>query len=293
MSITWYHGISVGVDGSEESLAALDWAARAADLHEARLTVVATYTVPITPDPGIGDLIGEMRDHAERAGQAARARLSDRRPGGQDVDIVVMSGSAAHELGRRSMTGGLVVVGRRGLGRLDRVVLGSTSSVLAATTPGAVAVVPAGAGTGDPHRIRVGIGRDDEPDLLGAAFAEADVRGCALEVLHVTGTDPISSALLEMDPVAASWHEAAKTDLADRVARWSEKYPRVSCTIVIRRGNPASALLQNLGPDDLVVVGGRRHQPVLGRMLRSVPDAVLRAAPCTVLVVHAHREPAA
>lgn len=286
MSITRYHGIVVGVDGSEESLAAVDWAARAADIHDARLTVVATYGMPLRPDVGIGNGIGEGQDEARRAARAARDRLGSQRPGGCAVEVVVLPGGAANVLSRRSRSCDLVVVGRRGLSAFDRLLLGSTSSELAATSPGAVAVVPVGATAGDPHRIRVGVRRDDESDVLGTAFAEASARGCTLEVLHVMGTDPVSSALLEMDPVAASWHEAAKEDLADRVARWSEKFPQVACTIVIRRGNPASVLLYGLTAEDLVVVGGRRHQPVMGRMLRSVSDAVLRAAPCTVLVVH-------
>jgi hypothetical protein len=42
-------------------------------------------------------------------------------------------------------------------------------------------------------------------------------------------------------------------------------------------------------PDDLLAVGGRRHQPVVGCMPRDVPDAVLRSAPYPIMVVHAHR----
>ncbi|GHH78017.1 universal stress protein [Promicromonospora soli] len=293
MNINWYKGIVVGVDGSDESLAALDWAAHAADLHEARLTVVATYTVPAETIRGYADSIMDAQQEAHRAVRAARTRLGSRRPGGRDVELIVLPGAAALVLSQRSKTCDLVVVGRRGLGALDRVLLGSTSSALAASSPGAVAVVPAGATTGDPRRIRVGVGRDEEPDVLGAAFAEADVRGCSLEVLHVADTNPFSSALPEMDPVATSWHQGTKEDLADRVARWSEKHPRVTCTMVIRRADPASALLHDLSPDDLLIVGGRRHQPAMGRVLRSVPDAVLRAAPCPVLVVHTHDLPAA
>lgn len=89
--------------------------------------------------------------------------------------------------------------------------------------------------------------------------------------------------------MAASWYQDARTDLADRVGRWLEKYPGVTCSIVLRHGDCASLLLQGLAPDDLVVVGGRRHQPVMGRLLHSVPDTVLRSAPCPVMVVHAHR----
>lgn len=288
MNTTWYRDIVVGVDGSEESLTAVDWAVRTADAHDARLTVVATYAMPRTPDPGIGDIIGEIRDEANRAAQAARARIGSRRPGGHDLEVVVLPGSAAYVLNERSKSCDLVVVGRRGLGKFDRMLLGSTSSALAASAFGAVAVVPTGVTTSDPHRIRVGVGRDDDPDVLGAAFAEASARGCPLEVMHVTGTDPVEAAVLDMDPVAASWHEATKAALDDRVARWSEKYPRVTSSIVIRRGDAVAALRNGLTADDLMVVGGRKHSRVMGRMLASVPDALLRSAPCPIVVVHAH-----
>ena len=184
----------------------------------------------------------------------------------------------------------MVVVGRRGLGKLDRMVLGSTSSALAAIAPGAVTVVPTGAATGDPRRIRVGVDRD-EPDVLGASFAEAAVRDCPLEVLHVTDVTVASSVISERGPDASSRSEAAKADLADRVKQWSEKYPQVTCTIVVRHGDAASVLLNGLAPDDLVVLGGRRHPRVTGRVLRSVPDALLRSAPCPVVIAHAQHDP--
>jgi nucleotide-binding universal stress UspA family protein len=203
----------------------------------------------------------------------------------------VLPGNAARVLAAQSTTDDLVVVGRRGLRAFDRALLGSVSSALAAGAPGTIAVVPAGAATDEPRKIRVGVGPVDEPDVLGTAFAEADARGRPLEVLHVTGTDPISSALLDMDPVAASWHEAAAVDLADRLARWSDKYPTVTYTVVIRRGDPVATLLHGLVRNDLLVVGGRSHSAVAGRLLRNVPDSVVRGAPCPVLVVHAHRHP--
>jgi nucleotide-binding universal stress UspA family protein len=291
MNNTWYRDVVVGVDGSDESLAALSWATLTADLHGARLTVVAAHPVPPEAGPGMTNLIEDAHEHARHAARAARERLRGWRPGGRDVETLVLPGNAAHVLAAQSTNDDLVVVGRRGLGAFDRALLGSTSSALAAAAPGTIAVVPAGAATDDPRRIRVGVGPVDEPDILGTAFAEADARGCPLEVLHVTGTDPISSALLDMDPVAAAWHEAAAVGLADRLARWSDKYPKVTCTVVIHHGDPVSTLLHGLVRDDLLVVGGRSHSVVTGRLLRSVPDAVVRGAPCPVLVVHARRHP--
>lgn len=289
MDSTWYRGIAVGVDGSDESLAALDWAARTADMHGARLTVVATYPVPTTLAPGYGDLASSAQDAARNAAQTAQIRLGRHRPGRRDVEVVVPPGSAARALSQRSTTCDLVVVGRRGPGALDRAPLGSTSSALAASATGAVAVVPAGATTGDPGRIRVGVGREEEPDVLGVAFAEAALRGCPLEVLHATGGDPASSRSPAMDSVGGAGRAATAVDLAGQVAGWAEKYPRVTCTMVIRHGDPASALLHDLTPDDVVIVGGRPQSPASGRAPRGIPDAVLRAAPCAVLVVHPQR----
>ncbi|PUB29827.1 nucleotide-binding universal stress UspA family protein [Promicromonospora sp. AC04] len=293
MNNTWYRSVVVGVDGSDESLAALSWATLTADVHGARLAVVAAHPVPPEAGPGASSLIEDAHEQARHAARVARERLGRWRPGGRDVETLVLPGNAARVLSELSTNDDLVVVGRRELGAFDRALLGSTSSALAAAAPGTVAVVPAGAATDEPRRIRVGVGPIDEPDVLGTAFAEADARGCPIEVLHVTGTDPISSALLDMDPVAASWQEAAAIDLADRLARWSDKYPRVTYTVVIRRGDPVVTLLFGLNRNDLLVVGGRSHPAVTGRLLRSVPDAVVRGAQCPVLVVHAHRHPVA
>jgi nucleotide-binding universal stress UspA family protein len=291
MNNTWYRSVVVGVDGSDESLAALSWATVTADLHGARLAVVAAHPVEADAEPAAAGLAEEARERAHHAARAARERLHGWRPGGRDIEIRVLPGNAARVLAAQSTTDDLVVVGRRGLRAFDRALLGSVSSALAAGAPGTIAVVPAGAATDEPRKIRVGVGPVDEPDVLGTAFAEADARGRPLEVLHVTGTDPISSALLDMDPVAASWHEAAAVDLADRLARWSDKYPTVTYTVVIRRGDPVTTLLHGLVRNDLLVVGGRSHSAVAGRLLRSVPDSVVRGAQCPVLVVHAHRHP--
>ncbi|MFC8798044.1 universal stress protein [Promicromonospora sp. NPDC057138] len=291
MDSTWYRSVVVGVDGSDVSLAALNWATLTADVHGARLTVVAAHPVPPEAGPEISNLIEDAHEQARHAARAARERLGGWRPGGRDVETLVLPGNAARVLAQLSNTHDIIVVGRRGLGAFDRALLGSTSSALAAAAPGTVAVVPAGAATAQPRRIRVGVGAVDEPDVLGTAFAEADARGCPLEVLHVSGTDPISSALLDMDPVAASWQEAAAVGLADRLARWSDKYPEVTYTVVTRRGDLVATLLHGLNQNDILVVGGRSHSAVAGRLLRTVTDAVVRGARCPVLVVHAHRHP--
>lgn len=285
---TWYRGVVVGVDGSEESLVALDWAACTADAHDARLTVVSTYATPPEPGPGTSRLVEDGRRQAHDALRVAMDRLDGRRPGNRTVQTVVLPGTASHVLAQLSRSSDLVVVARRRLGAFDRALLGSTSSALAAHTTGTVAVVPEGAAGGAPTRIRMGAGRSEEPELWSAAFTEAVARGCPLEVLHATGSDPITDAALRRGPSAGSWQGVVATAVADRAARWSARYPRVTCTTTNPPGDAVAALLDGLTPDDLVVVGGNSHGTLTGRLLRSVSGTVLRSAPCPVLVVHTH-----
>ena len=285
MHNTWYQGIVVGVDGSAQSLAALDWAALTADRHEARLTVLAAYA---TPPPNLAGAMGvslaDLRADARDAVERAVARLDGAWPGGHMVDQRIVHGAPASVLALRATSCDLIVVGRRGLGAWDRAVLGSVSGALAATAPGPVAVIPAGAGTADPHRVVVGVSTDDAGPQLELAFAEAQQRSCPLTVVHATEPDPAGG--LDFGEPAARHEEAKRDGVYNQVSRWAAKYPAVSHTVTFRSGNAADALLEHVGPDDLVVVGGRPHSPTVGRIRYSIADAVLRRSPGPVIVVH-------
>lgn len=285
MTSSWYRGVIVGVDGSEESLGALDWAARTADRHGARLTVLSAYTrPPITAMPEAVRSLAEVRDEAQLAVDRAVARLGGARPGSRDVVGTIAQGTAAHVLAQESRYCDLVVVGRRGLGRWDRALIGSVPSTLAAAARGAVAVVPAGASTADPRRVVAGVGEDDEA-VLELAFAEAQQRGCRLEVVHVVESTAVQAEPAGDDGLAGSWPESAASDIGDQVDRWADKSPEVPFTVTLRTGDPADELLLGLAPEDLVVVGGRRPPTALDELMHSVTDTVLRGAPCPVVVI--------
>lgn len=283
MDNNWHRGIVVGVDGSAESMAAVDWAALAADRHGARLTALGAYVTP----PGrltttLGLAIADARADARYAVERAAARLDGAHPGGRTVGQRVVLGAPAYMLAQRSRSCDLVVVGRRGPGAWDRAVLGSVSGALAAMAPGPVAVVPAGTGTGDPGVVVASVSGDDAGPQLDLAFAQAQQRSRPLEVVHTLDPDSTS----ELSGPSAVLGDELRHDVADQVSRWSEKYPTVPHTLAFRTGDPVEALLRELGPDDLVVVGGRQHSPVDGHVRYSVADAVLHRSPCPVIVVH-------
>jgi nucleotide-binding universal stress UspA family protein len=139
-------GIVVGVDGSGHSARALEWAAREAALREVPLLVITVHQ----PVVGYwGSAIDQPQDHAlsTRVGTTVREqtekvidKLGARVPPQVNVDVV--SGSAAEELITAAKEAELLVVGCRGAGGFARLVMGSVSAQVAAHARCPVVVVP-------------------------------------------------------------------------------------------------------------------------------------------------------
>lgn len=136
--------IVVGVDGSDESMAALRWALREAALRGASLRVLHAWSYPAVvgfPTMRLVD-IGVMRESSEALLADAIAKASSGSPSTVSIDPVVTEGSAAQALVDASEGADLLVVGARGHGGFLGLVLGSvaTQVVHHATCP--VVVVP-------------------------------------------------------------------------------------------------------------------------------------------------------
>ena len=128
-------GIVVGVDGSDQSQRALEWAVTEAGLRKAPLTVITVHQVAID-HWGQGPLVYPQDEPArQQAEQAARqavdkvtAQLSGAKPA--SVQVTAVNGVAADVLIDASKDADLLVVGARG-GGFEQVILGSVSSKVA------------------------------------------------------------------------------------------------------------------------------------------------------------------
>src|SRR5690606_11466224 len=133
--------IVVGVDGSDESRRALDWALAEARARGAGLDVVHAWDLPLIGNLGAlaidpmlcRDIGRETLDETMSADEASSADV--------DVQRILARGDAATVLIERGRRADLVVVGARGRGGFAGLLLGSVSRRVAQHASGPVVVV--------------------------------------------------------------------------------------------------------------------------------------------------------
>lgn len=140
-------GITVGVDGSDKSRRALEWAIREAGLRGAALTVLAVHQVAANHWTGSPELYPAdqpatetIRQAAEEAVRKAVSQVGE--PGPASVTVRAVSGVPAQELMAASADSDMVVVGARGGGGFSRLLLGSVSSQVVGHAACPVVVIP-------------------------------------------------------------------------------------------------------------------------------------------------------
>jgi nucleotide-binding universal stress UspA family protein len=141
-------GIIVGVDGSEVSRRALDWAVREAGLRGAALTVLAVHQVASnywtgSPEhyPADQPVTEVMRKAAEEAVQKAVSQAGE--PAPASVTVRAVSGLPAQELVSASSDADLVVVGSNSGSELSQMLLGSVTNKVVNHAACPVVVIPA------------------------------------------------------------------------------------------------------------------------------------------------------
>ncbi|MEV4426231.1 universal stress protein [Streptomyces sp. NPDC053792] len=286
--------VVVGVDGSDASLAALDWAVDEAVRHGRPLRIVHASlweryegVVPArTMDRPSGQVL------AENIVGVAAERARRRAPGlalTADVLAEDPSGALLRE-GQESM---LLVVGSRGRGDLADLLLGSVGLVVAARAHGPVVVV-----RGDRQalearhqRILLGIGDHDvDAPAVRFAFREAAVRGAELDVVRAwrrPAHEPVDHLLLSGEP--GTYSEQRASELLDKALEATAgEYPDVRLRRSTVEGPAHRELTDRSAAADLLIVGVRRRDRLVGLELGRVAHRALHHASCPVAVVPQH-----
>ncbi|QFY13411.1 universal stress protein [Nonomuraea phyllanthi] len=266
--------VVVGVDDSEESLWAVEWAAGEAARRRQPLLILHAFIwpglgVPLGPAPGAPPE-GGFRHAAERVLAAALARAQKVAP---DIEVStdLPETDPATALLHRSQQAEVLVVGSRGLGEIGGLLLGSVGARLAAEASCPVVVVR-GPVTTHGHVV-AGIADQRESEaLLAFAFAYAASTANVLVLAHVSTNGSPGPGL----PDSA-------------LALWRERFPAVAIVQQSLTGHPGKALMRAASEASLLVVGSHHHHELSALMHGSVSQAVVHHATCPVAIIQVRR----
>ncbi len=133
--------IVVGVDGSEASRAALDWALDEARRRQAQVDVIHAWHAPYSYGYAY---LSELSDEPmeQEAKELVESLLKTADTSGLTVDTIIAHGGSAGVLVEAAKGASLLVVGSRGRGGFTGLLLGSVSQQCVHHAPCPVVVVP-------------------------------------------------------------------------------------------------------------------------------------------------------
>ncbi|MES9525227.1 universal stress protein [Streptomyces capoamus] len=281
--------ITAGVDGTEESLAALDWAAREAVRRGLPLRVVHAWRY--AEALAAADRETQHGWVAQGVAEAVRA-VSARHPG-LTVTTDVVEGAAAHALAEAAAGAETLVLGSRGHGPVVGFLLGSVGQQVIAEAARPVVLVRAGdQPTAEAAGRDVVVGQHGGPEdsaaALRFAFETAAARGAAVTAVRAWTLPPVfaySPGSLKLLDDAGGLEPYEKQALGEALAPWRERFPQVSVAEHVEMGSAGQVLLSLAGRAQLMVVGRRARRTAVGARIGSVAHGVLHHAECPVAVV--------
>lgn len=284
-------GIVAGVDGSKESIAALETAAAIARARRCPLHVV--MVLPPFPSYQVNPGVDRRADDTEQLrvslkDSELREILESAEPE-ENWTHEVMVGHPAHDLTSVAEGRGadLLVIGRRPHGAIDRVLGGETT--LQVMRMSAVPVLAVGAGLDRVHTAVVAI--DFFPPSIRAARV-------ALELLGTSGTLYLVNVAPPQDLLPNGFSLLGQTNfpgdvkaslrsIINELGAHAGAHAGVLVEPVALNGSAVSAIAEfaeRVGAD-LIAAGSRRHSRTERFLLGSVSTGLVRRAHCAVLVV--------
>lgn len=292
--------VLLAIDGSTSSdrardlVAGIDWPQgteiRVVAVLEpgADLLGVPWMGVPITDQSGVEESLVRQAQTALEAAERAIERP------GRDVSTVVLRGRPASAIVEeaKGFKADLVVLGNRGHGPFETMLLGSVSAEVVDQAPCPVLVARTAA-------LKTIVYADDGSEgaeLAGQLLADWPIfRGLTAVVTGVSDVAiPWSAGLAPglYEAVLESYDETvreARSEVAALVDTSADRLADAGLVtdVEVREGDPAAAIVAvaRERTADLVVMGTRGHTGISRLLLGSVARNVILHAPCSVLVV--------
>lgn len=281
----------VGVDGSDSSLQAVDWAVDEAARHGLPLRLVYASLWEryeggrpsfSTDRPAQEVMAGHI---VASCTERARLRNPEVKVSGEELpdDAVSVLLGAGHEAFA-------MITGSRGRGEVAGLLLGSVSLAVAARAVCPVIVVRGSERNRQGAFGRVVVGVGDSTEGSGAirfAVREAEARGCALEAVRAWRSpahEHVDGPLLA-DDAARVYGERASTELTDALREAVREHAQVDVHRKPVEGSAHKVLLEASAEADLIVVGALRRHGHFGLQLGRTACALLHHSACPVAVI--------
>ncbi|MDD7939522.1 universal stress protein [Actinomycetospora lutea] len=266
-------GVVVGVDGDPTTLRAVGWAAQEADHRGLPLDLVQVLPPSHRPSEELYTPTGRALSLLDQARRIATGAAPD-----LVVRLSVVDGVAGPALVTASRRAHLLVLGARDLAGSLELTLGRTLVHAMGHAACPVVVVPAHWGPEDRHIGPVLAGVDGSPESHGAVAFAADVADRWRARVTAIGVLPRG--------VTDAEDEARRRVLAEARAGLTARHLGVRIHEAVRHGTPSGEILA-VARDRaaLVVLGSRGRGALVGPLIGSTSQAVVRAAPCPVAVL--------
>jgi nucleotide-binding universal stress UspA family protein len=275
----------VGVDGSDASLLAVDWAVDKAARGDLplRLVYASLWERYEAAVPSLERERPSERVLAEHIVASAAERAARRAPAVK-VTTDIVPAEPVDALLREGRNACALVTGDRGRGELKGLLLGSVGLGVAARAHCPVIVVRGDETSlaGMHERILFGAG---DPATGGRAvrfaFREAEERGCVLDAVRAWRW----SAQEGTDHPARERERRAAAQLDEVLHKAVAEHPGVRVRRTTVEGPASRILVSRSAAADLVIIGARRRHGHFGLQLGRVGHTLLHHAHCPVAVV--------
>ncbi|MFB7589086.1 universal stress protein [Streptomyces sp. NPDC056169] len=280
--------VTVGLDGSEESLAAARWAATQAVLREVPLRLVHVEEWPSMPDVPVA--YARTLAHDEQTERLMREQTDRSRKNHPDLEVVTeyARGRAAEELTAAANKADLTVLGARGLGGVRGFLVGSVSLAVVGAARQPVVLVRAVDDRAAPEGgIVAGVDIHHPCEaLLAFSFSEAARKGTPLRFLHSWTLPASYGYAATVDPgIGEELGSHLLGGLNGLLEPWRKRFAGVEVEAESVVGSPAYQLVEASQTAQLVIVGRRSRNVPLGPHLGHVAHAVIHHSPAPVAVV--------
>jgi nucleotide-binding universal stress UspA family protein len=262
--------IIVGVDGSRAAINAATWAIGEAISRDVALRIV--HVVHIREASFAPKVQFSLdKEHAETTLRQAHAAIEATRRAVK-VETVVLHGDVDEALAEESRNASMICIGSVGIGRISRVLFGSTAVSLATRAHSPVAIIRTNGDARAPVHGRIAVVVNDEPGndaVLQTAIDEARVRGEAIVALGAWQQEMGQIPYNELDR---------------RVSDWMNRHPDIDVQPIATPTGMASFLETTDEAISLAVIGSTDIDGIPSLISpRSHP--ILAHAECSILVV--------